>query len=218
MMGAAPATCSNAMCAIQLVISNYMCDNGGTDNDPSDDMISFDYTVNDIGGIGTTWSSDQGDAGVAYGTVVSVGPVPADGTNWVINVNDDGDANCVDDSTVVLNDCAIPQIPTLSEWGLITLALLLMTLGAVKMAVGSVALAGTGSKNLPMPSGNSFRLPFDMAIFRKALNVTAILAIIGFAICFAIFGSIFIPDIIGVAIAGPIFAYLAHLLYILETK
>ena len=111
-----------------------------------------------------------------------------------------------------------PDIPTLSEWGLITLALLLMTLGAVKMAVGSVALAGTGNKNLPLPGGHSFRLPFDMAIFRKALNVTAILAIIGFAICFAIFGAIFTPDMIGVAIAGPIFAYLAHLLYILETK
>jgi len=218
MMATAPAPCSNTVCNITVVISNYACDNGGTDNDPSDDMISFDYTVLDVAGIGTTWSSDQGDAGVAYGTIVSVGPVPADGTTWVINATEDGDPACIDDATVILNDCAVPEIPTLSEWGLITLALLLMTLGAVKMAVGSVALAGTGSKNLPMPGGNSFRLPFDMAIFRKALNITAILAIIGFAICFAIFGAIFTPDMIGVAIAGPIFAYLAHLLYILETK
>jgi len=130
----------------------------------------------------------------------------------------DDDPTNTDTDGASFNAAIAPDIPTLSEWGLITLALLLMTLGAVKMAVGSVALAGTGSKNIPMPGGNSFRLPFDMAIFRKALNVTAILAIIGFAICFAIFGAIFMPDMIGVAIAGPIFAYLAHLLYILETK
>ena len=108
------------------------------------------------------------------------------------------------------------DIPTLSEWGLITLALLLMTLGSVKMAVGSVALSG--SSNIPVPGMNKLRLPFDAAILRKSFSFTGILAIIGFAICFAIFGAIFLPDVIGVLVAGPVFAYLVHLLYLLETR
>ncbi len=121
---------------------------------------------------------------------------------------------------VTVVDCStIPQdIPTLSQWGLMTLALLLMVFGSVKMAVGHVSLAGLGSQNIPMPFGQSLRLPFNSAILRKAFTLTAIAALVGFVICFAIYGAIFLPDVIGVAIAGPIFAYLMHLLYILETR
>ena len=109
------------------------------------------------------------------------------------------------------------DIPTLSEWGLITLALLLMTFGSVKMAVGSTSLAGsTGSRSIPVPGGNSFKLPFNANLFRRTSMFTGILAFVGFAICAAIFGAIFLPDVIGVLIAGPIFAYLAHLLILLE--
>jgi len=110
------------------------------------------------------------------------------------------------------------SIPTLSEWGLISLALLLMAFGTVKMAAGSVSFAGAGNSSLPIPGTNNFRLPFNAAIFRKAMLITGVLALIGFAICFAIYGAIFMPDIIGVAIAGPIFAYLMHLLYVVETN
>ena len=220
MMATAPAPCSNAMCAISVDISNFACDDGGTPEDPSDDTVTFDYTVTDIGGIGATWSSDQGDAGVAYGTVVSVGPVPADGTTWTITVNDDADMLCTDSKGQVLTDCAISptDIPTLSEWGLITLALLLMTFGSVKMAVGSVALANTSSRNIPVPGGSNLRLPFDAAIFRKSFMITGLLALVGFAICFAMYATVFMSDIIGVAVAGPVFAYLGHLLYLLETR
>jgi len=70
---------------------------------------------------------------------------------------------------------------------------------------------------VPMPFTN-ISLPFNAAVLRKALQVTGVLALFGFAICFAIFGAIFMPDIIGVAIAGPVFAYLVHLLYLLETN
>jgi len=123
----------------------------------------------------------------------------------------DAAANC-DDGT-----CSIEpvDIPTLSQWGLITLALLLATFGAVTMSATKLAFAGTST--VPMPFTN-FSLPFNAAVLRKALQITGILALIGFAICFAIFGAIFMPDIIGVAIAGPIFAYLAHLIYLIERK
>jgi|GEM_PF-2588294 len=161
-------------------------------------VYSVTYTVS---------TGDDGNAGIS----------PDGGTTPAIP---GCDITFMQDITVTENDVCAPisDIPTLSEWGLMTLALLLMTLGAVKMAVGSVALAGVGTKNVPMPFNASFKLPFNMAILRKAFHITAILSLIGFAICFAMYGGIFLPDMIGVAIAGPIFAYLAHLLYILETN
>jgi len=73
-------------CNISVSISNYACDDGGTPDNPADDMVTFNYTVMDISGTGTTWSSDQGDAGAAYGTTVMVGPVLADGTTWTIRL------------------------------------------------------------------------------------------------------------------------------------
>ncbi len=110
------------------------------------------------------------------------------------------------------------DIPTLSEWGLITLALLLMAFGSVKMAVGNVAFAGIENYSIPIPSKGSFKLPYDAVIFKRALLFTGIFIIIGFAISIAIYGAVFMPDIIGVMIAGPIFTYLVHLLYFLESQ
>ena len=121
---------------------------------------------------------------------------------------------CVGSITAPYECSDVANIPTLSEWGLIVLALLLMTIGSLKMGVASFAGAGTST----IPVGSNFKLPFNNAILRKAFMITGIMAIIGFAVCFGIYGAIFMPDLIGVAIAGPIFAYLAHLLYLLETK
>jgi len=129
-----PGECTGGSnCSISVTISNFACDDGGTPDDPTDDMVTFEYTVTD-GGTGTTWSSDQGDAGVAYGTTIPVGPVLADGTTWVVNVNDDdtvNNPNCTDSDSQVLMDCApVENIPTVGEWGLIILGLL-MTITAV---------------------------------------------------------------------------------------
>ncbi len=127
-----PGMCTGGgVCSISVNISNFACDDGGTPDDASDDMVTFDYTVVDNGGTGTTWSSDQGDAGAAYGTSVAVGPILADGSTWTINVTDDGDATCTASASQVLSDCAtVDNIPTVGEWGLIMLGLL-MTITAV---------------------------------------------------------------------------------------
>jgi len=218
--GAPCMGCAVAVCDISVDITNVVCDQGADPEDPADDTITFDVTVTDNGGTGTTWSSDNGDVGAAYGVAVPVGPLPADGSTFTIIVNDDADMMCTDTKGLVLTDCATSptDIPTLSEWGLITLALLLMTFGSVKMAVGSVALANTSSRNIPVPGGSKLNLPFDSAIFRKSFMITGLLALVGFAICFAMYATVFMSDIIGVAVAGPIFAYLGHLLYLLETR
>ena len=131
----APASCSPApaVCAISVTISNFACDDGGTPEDPSDDMVTFDYEVEDIGGTGTTWSSDQGDAGAAYSTagsnVIPVGPIPATNMAWTINVTEDdavANPNCTATASINLRSCeTVENIPTVGEWGLIILGLMM---------------------------------------------------------------------------------------------
>ena len=135
--GTACAGCPVAACEITVTISNFACDTGADPDDPADDTVTFDYTVTATDG--TTWSSDQGDAGFAYGTTISVGPLPADGTTFTVNVNDDDAVNnaaCIDSASQTLTSCsgATTDIPTLSQWGLITLMLALMSFGAIKMS------------------------------------------------------------------------------------
>ncbi len=105
----------------------------------------------------------------------------------------------------------VETIPTLSEWGLITLALMLMTYGTLAVA-GVGAFAGTSNVNTPI----GFQLPVNAAILRKAFVLTTVLAAIGYGCSIVLFGAIFFSDIVGVAIAGSVFAYLLHLLILVE--
>ncbi len=110
------------------------------------------------------------------------------------------------------------EIPTLSEWGLISLALLLMILGSIKLTVSNTEFASFGSSNVSTTIQDKYKTPFDWNVYFKSLTVTVGLALIGFFACFILFGEIFSSDLIGVAFAGPLFAYLLHLLYLIESN
>ncbi len=98
MMAAAPAPCSGAMCSITPDMAiNIVCNDNGTPADASDDTYTFDITVNGnntFPGATNTFSDDQGNAGVAYGTTVSYGPFPIAGGNVVVNFTDTEQADC----------------------------------------------------------------------------------------------------------------------------
>ncbi len=175
--------------------------------------------VLDFGGVAT-----YDAAGVAAPPMITDN---MDGTYTIVAYFAAGDAYTLDASSVMAGvaagslivnggGCTPCVIPTLSEWGLMTLALLLMAFGSVTIAAKQVSLAGVGTRNIPLPTGSNFSLPFNAVIFRKAMYLTMFIALIGFAICFALYSEIFGSDLIGVTIAGPVFAYLIHLLYILE--
>ena len=121
-----------------------------------------------------------------------------------------------------LANCEIPpnDIPTLSEWGLITLALFLMTFGTLYIVRREETLAGIGSGQGSKSSWQVIgqRPPFDWRIFRKTALGTAILAAIAGMLTFAVYGSIAAVDIFGTAIAGPLFAYLAHLIWLYSSS
>lgn len=94
----APAACSTPTCAISAAVSNVVCSDNGTASDASDDTYTFDLTVTDDGGTGTTWSGN-GQTGAAYGTPVAMGPFPISGGNTAISVAEDADATCTATAT-----------------------------------------------------------------------------------------------------------------------
>ncbi len=106
-----------------------------------------------------------------------------------------------------------PDVPTLSEWGIITLALLLLNFGSLVL-IGNVNLVT--NSNIQISSG--FNIPLHSQLLNKATVITLLLVALGFASSIFLYGSIFYSDIIGVAIAGPVFAYFIHLLLLTKEK
>ncbi len=244
MMATAPATCSDVVNGNIEGDPSDPCFCGNENNimvtagdDPENPFLQVQYFYDFI-----TISTTPATNGLNITTMSETGILDMNGDPAVLSFNDNGDGTYtaefyheVDEGfevmgiegsdgaglTVTFGDsfgecgqCATEEIPTLSEWGLITLALMLMSYGSIVMA-GSGALAGANNVQLPI---SNFQLPFNAAILRKAFAITAVIAAIGYTLSIVCFGAIFFSDIIGVAIAGPVFAYLIHLLYLLESK
>ncbi len=218
-----PCNCGNA--------NNIMLNAG---DDPTDPLLPVEYFYDFI-----TISTTPATTGLAISTMNETGILDMNGDPATLSFTDNGDGTYTAEFyhevgtgfsvmnitgsdgagiTVSFGDeagscsqCATEDIPTLSEWGLITLALMLMTYGTIAMA-GVGTFAGTNNINTPV----GFNLPVNAAILRKAFMFTLVLAAIGYTMSIVFFGAIFFSDIIGVAIAGPVFAYLVHLLYMAE--
>ncbi len=104
--------------------------------------------------------------------------------------------------------CPLVGIPTMGQWGLIILALLLLSFATVFMMRRQAAFADIG--NVSAQSGG---IPFDKAVFGKMLTYVVLGLAATFAIAVSIFGyEITTADVPGSLIAGPVLAYLLHLL------
>jgi len=92
MMAAPPATCSEAVCSVEPdPAANIVCSNNGTPFDDSDDTFTFDITVNGDNtdsGASDTFNDDQGNTGIAYGSIISYGPFPISGGPIVVTYTD----------------------------------------------------------------------------------------------------------------------------------
>lgn len=118
---------------------------------------------------------------------------------------------------VVMNSCAsctaVAAIPTMSEWGLIVLALLTLNFLVLFSLSSKLSVANIGG-------GNSLMLfdwkdlstyPFDSKAFKQAINIVGVLLICIAAYALLVYGYFTSTDVIGLAIASPIFTYLLHL-------
>jgi len=105
------------------------------------------------------------------------------------------------------NACAAcQQTPSLGQWGLIILALLLITLGFLYVTAPQISL-GNGVK---VSGGIQWRnLPFDKKMFFKLWAMVALCFIIGFLIAVSFFDyEVTTADPFGTVIASAIMAYM----------
>jgi len=102
------------------------------------------------------------------------------------------------------------MIPTMSEWGLIILCLLLLAFAGVSIRKRSLAVPG--GFTMDVNGSNHSRFPFVLRSYLPALFITIVLLTIG--LCVAVLGydyQITYADIPGGIISASIAAYIIHL-------
>jgi len=144
------ANCDDGTCIIvtpcnfSVGVSAFTCNDGGTMDDPSNDTADVTFIVLSNGADFTT---DVAIGGLAAGTVGMDGMLlteigVAAGTNIVVTFTSVDDPNCTFVLDYTVPDCTV-QVPTLSQWGLISLALLLMIMGSLKLGFSTTTFITT---------------------------------------------------------------------------
>jgi len=124
---------------------------------------------------------------------------------------EDCPSDCVEACIVV----PAQAVPTVGEWGLIILCMLLLSFSIVFMGRTQHAFSLANGQTLRyMPENLTGPFPFVKDIFHKAMAIALALVVIGFVLSLALTGMITTVDIIGSFIATPIAAYLFHLIWI----
>ena len=232
--GTAPAACSvAASCAITSIVSSNIsaCDNNGTTNLVSDDTFTADVTVtfSNPPGSGTLDLSGDGTASVAVGSIGATThtftgvTMSADGQPIGLTASFSADAACLlSDSNTgqAPNQCSVMtppgSIPTMSEWGLILFALIVFTFSVVMGTKHQASLSMAGTRIAP--SSNN-RLPFNKALYLKALPYVYLGFVVVFGTAMILFGyEMTSADIPGSLLSGLVIAYLVHFVMIAGNK
>ena len=137
-----PATCSpddngggNDDCTLTVMIDKLCDDNDTTDG--ADDIIMFNITVTATNaGASNTWTGTDNMGNALAGTYGVTGMTatypPMNGSTVTFTITDSVDPTCTATASGSLNDCATAEnIPTVGEWGLIILALMMSIVAIV---------------------------------------------------------------------------------------
>ncbi|MEM1323903.1 MAG: hypothetical protein AAGG75_26825, partial [Bacteroidota bacterium] len=81
-------------CSINAIVSNIVCDDNGTDTDPSDDTFTFDLIVNGQN-TGAGWQAIGGAISGNYGTTQTFGPYPIAGGALNFDLEDLTTPGCI---------------------------------------------------------------------------------------------------------------------------
>jgi hypothetical protein len=217
-------TCIISGCTItSITLQNASpCNDNGTTDNANDDFFTADIVVNyvdppatgtlDVSGAGVSESIAVSSIGAGSYTFANV-QIPASGFSVVLTASFSANGTC----SLTANAGSSPGvcspdatgIPTMSEWGLILLALIMFTLTVVfgvqyqqslSSSAGSIAVENTGRK-----------LPFNTKGFFTVLP-WVYAAIAGFfaLVIFAFGYELTSADVPGSLLAGAIVAYLIH--------
>ena len=90
----APLSCSDE-CEITIMVNEIICQNNGTESDPSDDTFIIEIEVNGNNN-STGWESNDinGSTG-SYGIPVIIGPYSISDGPFILEINDEIDLNCI---------------------------------------------------------------------------------------------------------------------------
>jgi len=116
------------VCSISVEVSEILCDNNNTPQVGDDDVVTIIVTITSTG----PWTAGDGTIGVNGDTYSFPATLANDVITMMFSVN--GETGCETTFSMIVGDCDVPAIPTLSQWGLIVLALLMMCFGAVRMS------------------------------------------------------------------------------------
>ncbi len=200
--------------------------NVDSDNDGNVDLFLETITITDDPG--ATWTMDNTSTGVLDNTGAATIPTFVEGPDGTYTVSfyhsamsgytasfSNGEETLMANATC--GACGdVDAIPTMSEWGLILLALLLMTFGTLLIGATKASVVGTNYSVQLSSLTKLSTYPFDKTVFVKAAALT-----LGLIILFAlgtlwVYGTIALVDIVGTAVTAPIFTYLVHLLFLQE--
>ncbi len=108
------------------------------------------------------------------------------------------------------------DVPTMGEWGLIILALLTLNFTMLYSVAGQTQLANGSTVRFEWKNVNAY--PFNKEIFVHAAMLTAVLLAFTTIYALAFYGFLTVVDVVGCAIAAPIFTYMIHLIVLLNQK
>ncbi len=111
---------------------------------------------------------------------------------------------------VLFDSGAALTVPTLSEWGLIILSLLTLTLVMLFMGRREVAVAGAGRVNEGLYSIIQ-NAPFSRSLYFGILSLCLLVAIAGFAVVHVLVGTNGLLDLMGTVACSLIVAYMIYL-------
>jgi hypothetical protein len=165
--------------------------------------------------------SDQPDALIAPGgsTTFDVTFTPSTSGTFTAQVeitNDDADEGLYNFAIEADGDPPPSTIPTMGEWGMIILCLLMGSFGLAYMRRESFAFASAGEGGRMNAEGGM--LPLDGALFKKCILVFAGITIAGCAASIAHMGYVQLSDAVGGPIAAAVAAYFAHLVLIMKRE
>lgn len=84
--------CSD-LCIISYAASNIVCDNQGTENDPTDDTYTFDVEISGVN-LGAGWTNQDGSFTGNYNEVINYGPYLIVDGDFTLTIQDIEDADC----------------------------------------------------------------------------------------------------------------------------
>ncbi len=119
--------------------------------------------------------------------------------------------------TPIQND----NVPTVGEWGLIILCLLLLNtvlISAVVNGQTSLLFSNGQTYNKQFRWNDINAYPFNKEVFVQAVTFTVLLVTLIALYALTFYGFFTLVDIIGITIASPLFAYLMHLMILSNQK